>query len=190
MEYSLTNHARERYAERIMGKDNKLEVQSFIAQHEDKIYEDIEKMIQYGEVIYEGQQVRSKDTKPSRYILRNNWLVVVNPQDKKVVTLYKIDLGAGDEMNQIYMDTMLKKLAEAKSRVAEKVDVLKTLTASYKDAIKQNQDMIAEYKKKITSLENQNESLSNLLQEETTNMAIAEEEVRDIVAIMTTGTKF
>ena len=190
MEYSLSNHARERYAERIMGKDDKMDVQSFIMQHEDKIYDDISQMIEYGEVIYEGQQVRSKDTRPCKYYFRNDWIVVVNPQDKKVVTLFKIDLGAGDEMNKLYIHTMLQKLNEAKAKVADNLAILKELKSSYENAIQENNELIADYKSKIKSLENQNDSLNKLLQEEKTNIAIAEEEMRDVIATLTAGTKF
>lgn len=190
MDYILTNHVRERYAERIMGKSDKTEINSFIAQHEDKIYDDIEKMIKYGTVIYEGQQVRSKDKRPSKYILNDNWLVVVNPQEGTVVTLYKIDLGAGDEMNKQYIQIMLDKLRAAKEKANEKISVLKELTNSYQNAITENNELIQDYKNKIKSLEEQNECLSKLLQEERDNKTIAEEEMREVMAIITTGTKF
>ena len=125
MDYNLTQHVRERYAERIMGRNSKPEIQTFIAQHEDKIYDDIEKMVDYGQVIYEGQQVRTKNPGNVKYILRDDWLVVVNPQDKKVVTLYKIDLGAGEEFNKLYINTMLDNLKTASDQAAEKIEVLK-----------------------------------------------------------------
>jgi Flp pilus assembly CpaE family ATPase len=147
-------------------------------------------MIEYGTVIYEGQQVRSKDKQPCKYILKDNWLVVVNPKDNLVITLFKIDLGAGDEMNKQYIQTMLNKLNAAKEKVDEKISILKTLTNSYQDAIIQNNELIQDYKNKIKSLEEQNNCLNKLLQEEQDNKYIAEEEIRDIVAIMTTGTKF
>ena len=190
MEYNLTQHVRERYTERIMGRDSKPEIQTFIAQHEDKIYDDIEKMIEYGQVIYEGRQVRSKDTKPCKYILRNDWLVVVNPQDKTVITLYKIDLGAGEEVNKLYINTMMDKLELATERAAEKRMVLNNIKKGYEEGIETNQALIDEYRSKIKSLENQNENLRKLLEEEETNISIAEEEIRDIIGIMCTGTKF
>jgi hypothetical protein len=190
MDYSLTQHVRERYAERIMGRDNKADIQSFIAQHEVKIYDDIEAMIKHGTVIYEGPQVRSNNKSPCKYILRNDWLVVVDTQNKKVVTLYKIDLGAGLEFNQIYINTMLSKLDDAKKKASEKTGVLKQIEQSYQEAIEENEILIVDYKRKIKSLEDQNISLKNLLQEEKNNIAIAEEEIRDIISIMTTGTKF
>lgn len=190
MEYNLTQHVKERYAERIMGRTDKSEINKFIAEHEDKIYDDIEKMIKYGEVIYEGQQVRSKDTRPCKYILRNDWLVVVNAQDKTVVTLYKINLGAGDEINQLYINTMVDKIKSATERAAEKVQVLNEITKGYQEGIEANQNLIDDYKKKIKSLEDQNESLRKLLEEEKANVLIAQEEIRDVLSVMCTGTKF
>ena len=190
MEYTLTNHAKERYSERIMGRENKMDVQTFISTHEDKIRDDIDKMIEYGEVIYEGQQVRSKDTRPCKYILRNDWLVVVNPQDKKVVTLYKIDLGAGEEFNKAYISTMLNRLEDAKKKSAEKIDIIKQTESCYRQSIEDNNNKINEYKSFIKSLERQNESLNELLKEEKNDLIIAEEEIRDIIGIITTGTKF
>lgn len=190
MEYKLTEHVKERYVERIMGRTDKTEVRTFITQHEDKIRDDIEKMIEYGEVIYDGPQVRTKNPQPTTYILRDNWLVVINSQNNNVVTLYKIDLGIDDEFNKLYISSIKEKLQKAKVKVAEEVEILKGIEESYNQAIQDNEAMIQEYKTKIKSLEVQNESLRTLLQEEKTNISIAEEEIRDIVAIMTTGTKF
>lgn len=116
--------------------------------------------------------------------------MVVNSRDNLVITLFKIDLGAGDEMNKQYIQTMLDKLNAAKEKADEKISILKTLTNSYQDAIIQNNELIQDYKNKIKSLEEQNNCLNKLLQEEQDNKYIAEEEIRDIVAIMTTGTKF
>lgn len=190
MEYILSNHVKERYAERIMGRDNKMDIQSFISTHEDKIREDINKMIEYGEVIYEGIQVRSKDTRPCKYILRNDWLIVINSQDKKIITLYKIDIGAGDEFNKVYINTMLNRLEDAKKKSAEKIDIIKQTESCYRQSIEDNNNKINEYKSLIKSLERQNDSLNELLEEEKNDLIIAEEEVRDIISIMTTGTKF
>ena len=190
MDYTLTEHVKERYAERIMGRSDKTDIRTFIAQHENKIYDDISKMVDYGTVIYEGTQIKTKDPRPSRYILNGNWMVVVNHIDGKVVTLYKIDLGAGDEFNQLYIHNMLEKLEAARVKQAETVEIIRTIEKSYEEAIQENEALIQDYKQKIKSLEEQNKSLSTLLQEQKTNISIAEEEMRDIIAVMTSGTKF
>ena len=56
IEYKISNHCEQRYAERIMGKDNNGDVNRFIINNKEKIKTDIHKMIQYGELIYTGKQ--------------------------------------------------------------------------------------------------------------------------------------
>ena len=53
--YNISKHCAERYAERIMGKEDN-DVNRFIVLNEDKIKTDINKLISYGELIYQGKQ--------------------------------------------------------------------------------------------------------------------------------------
>ena len=88
------------------------------------------------------------------------------------------------------MSTMLGKLSNAKAKVAENLEILNTLKDSYENAIQENNELIIDYKRKIKSLEDQNNSLSSLLQEEKVNISIVQEEMREIIATLTAGTKF
>lgn len=54
IEYKISDHAKKRYTERIIGKDDQIEVNRFITENKDKIKTDINKMIQYGNMIYAG----------------------------------------------------------------------------------------------------------------------------------------
>ena len=54
---NITKHAMQRYAERIMEKEDTTDVLVFIEQHKEKIEEDISKMIEYGELIYTGKNL-------------------------------------------------------------------------------------------------------------------------------------
>ena len=45
MDYKITEHAKQRYAERIMDRDNKIDIAVYINQNEEKIRQDILKMI-------------------------------------------------------------------------------------------------------------------------------------------------
>lgn len=62
IEYKISDHAQKRYAERIIGKDDQIEVNRFVTENKDKIKTDINKMIQYGDMIYAGIQSQ-KDNK-------------------------------------------------------------------------------------------------------------------------------
>ena len=56
--YKISAHCEQRYAERIMEKDTKVDINKFIADNRDKIKNDINKMISYGELIYQGKQTK------------------------------------------------------------------------------------------------------------------------------------
>lgn len=51
----LTRHSKERYAERIMGKDSAVDINSYIVANEEKIRTDIENMVTYGTMIFKGK---------------------------------------------------------------------------------------------------------------------------------------
>ena len=190
MDYTLTKHVKERYAERIMNRDEETDVNRFIITHADKIEKDIEKMIEYGEVIYEGKAVKEYNKNPVKYILNGHWIVVVDTKASTVITIFKIDLGAGEEFNESYIDKMLEKINTARQKADEKVEEIQNLTITYSSLITENEEKIKELQQLIKSLHSQNENLKELIQEQKTNLEIAEQEIREIVKIMTTGSKF
>lgn len=53
----VTQHAKERYAERIMEKDSALDIKRYVLQNEEKIKTDLAKMVFYGEIVYTGKQL-------------------------------------------------------------------------------------------------------------------------------------
>ena len=114
--YTISKHARERYAERIMEKDSAYDINKFIVDNEDKIVVDINKMIQYGTLIHCGKMY-AKDGKQ----LNNNvevhlnglWIVLSDPKTHNVITLFKIDLGVDEEFHKLYTSKMMDKLNTA-----------------------------------------------------------------------------
>ena len=97
MVYSISKHAEERYAERIMERDTKGDIAVFINEHKEKISTDINKMIEFGKKIYSGkspQLSQKNNNKP--YIvdiyLNGYWVIIVGKENNTVITLYNIDL--------------------------------------------------------------------------------------------------
>ena len=111
IKYTISNHCKQRYAERIMGKDDNIDINRFITLNEEKIQTDISKMINYGELIYTGRQTQ-KDGKGSilDVFLKDTWVILVDSRTKNVITLFKVDLYLGDEFNRIYVSKMMEKL--------------------------------------------------------------------------------
>ena len=181
----FSNHAKERYAERIMDKETKLEVNVFIQEHEEKIKSDITKMIQYGTLLYSGKPTSDiYDRRPVDIYQNGLWIIIVDTGRNNVVTLYSIDLGVGDELNQEYVGKLLGMLNAAKQNYEEVKAEIELQANTYRDIIAQNESIIATYRKDIKELEKYNEDLRGVIEGLETRTTLADREVRDIVAKM------
>lgn len=147
---NLTNHVKERYAERIIGRDTKSDIAVFIAQNEEKIYNDISNMIKYGDLIFEGTQVDSKSVKVYR---KDTWMIILDSKTNAVITLYKIELGAGPELDKLYIEKMLEKLKECQEEEKKAQEEVENDTKDYKTIISDMEIQIAEYRKAIKEME-------------------------------------
>lgn len=153
-EYTISNHAKQRYAERIMGKDDKIDASSFIALHEEKIQTDINKMLQYGELIYTGRQLQ-KDSKGNiiDVYLKGCWVLLADNKTKNVITLYKIDLGLDDEFTKSYISKMMEKLNQSKNVLQNIQDQVQAESNMYKQMVDKAEAQIKEYRTMIKNLE-------------------------------------
>ena len=184
MDYKITEHAKQRYAERIMDRDNKTDIAVYINQNEEKIRQDILKMITFGTVIYTGKPVNNTNNNNTvDVILKDHWIVLVDKSQGKVVTLFVFFLGVGKEFNDEYIGKLLERLNAAKEKYAEEVKVIDQGTADFNEIIDENEGKIREYKAYIKSLEQQNTNMVGLIAESKNNKAMAEQEVRDIVSV-------
>lgn len=181
----ISSHAQERYCLRIMDKESKLEVNSFIQEHKEKIETDIKKMIQYGELLYSGKPTSDiYDRRPVDIYLNGLWVVIVDIGRNNVVTLYSIDLGCGDELNQLYTGKLLEQLNAAKQHLEETKTAIELQANTYRDAIAQNEALIAQYKSDIKALEKYTESYRGVIEGLQTEVTQADRAVRDAVAKM------
>ena len=181
----LSNHAKERYAERIMDKDNKADVLVFIQKNEQKIKEDIFKMITYGELLYSGKPTVDYNKQPVDIFLKDTWVIIVDIAKQNVVTLYSIDLGLGDEFNKEYIDRLLEKLKQAKERHEEALIGINTQTETYNSIIKENIEQINNYRQIVKNLEKQNQGYMDVIESLRIENTAAERGVRDVIATMT-----
>lgn len=180
--YTISKHAKERYASRILNKETNNEIQTYIAMNDEKIHTDIVKMITYGSLIYTGKQT-TKDNKTHavQVFVNGCWIVLVDANINNVITLYKIDLGCGDDFNLDYINRMLKKIDDAKITMGE-VQLDYTLEANkYREIISSNTDQINEYKTFIKNLEAANEAYKELIENNTVKIAQANKNVAELV---------
>lgn len=180
--YTVSKHAKERYTERIMEKATNNEIQTFIVQNEDKIIGDINKMIQYGELIYTGKQTQKDNrTYNVEVYLNGLWVVITDVKSKNVITLYKIDLGVDDEFNQEYVNRMMEKFNAAKENLDLVTLEVEKENDSYKTVIEQNTAQINEYKSYIKNLEELNVGYKTIMDNNAVKIKMAGTEVTDVL---------
>lgn len=179
---SVSQHAKERYAERIMGKDEKTDITVFIYNHEDKITQDIQKMVEYGDLLFTGKQ--SKGGNVVRVYAKDAWVLLVDDDKNCVITIFKIDLGIDDAFSVEYVNKIKERLSEATKELDEKKQELSEQTETYRQLVADNNDTIAEYRKVIRSLEEQNKGYQEVIQTSNANMFVMEAEVREILGLL------
>lgn len=179
----ISAHCKERYAERIMDKNSKVDMTLFISQHEQKIKEDIFNMIQYGKLLYSGKSVSDFNKQPVDIFLNGTWVVIVDIAKSNVITLYSIDLGLGKEFNQEYINKLTEKLDAAKQEY-ETVNIgIQTQKETYSSIIKENTAQINEYKSIIKNLESQNQAYTDVINSLEVDRAVAEKDIREVIAV-------
>lgn len=153
----------ERYAERVRGHDDKASITEYIANNEDKIKSDIQKMVEYGEEVYFGPGRESDRAKRHkiRLIIKDAWFLLLN-EDGAVMTLYKKDFGIEDEdFNKQYAKKVIDEFARLKQEIEEaeikaedsleqlnsKIDIEEDAIKSYRNAIKQREERLFGLKK-------------------------------------------
>lgn len=180
--YTVSKHAKERYTERIMEKATANEINTFLVQNEDKIINDINKMIQYGELIYTGKQTQKDGrTYNVEVYLNGLWVVITDIKSKNVITLYKIDLGVDEEFNQEYVNRMMNKFNAAKENLEHVTLEVEKENDSYKTIIEQNVSLINEYKGYIKNLEELNTGYKTIIDNNTVKIKMADREVADVL---------
>ena len=184
--YNITNHAYERYAERMTGRDNPTDIRTYINLHKHDIEERINKLINYGKLIYEG---KLRDYPVNKIYFNDSWVVVVDPKTRNVITLYKIDFGI-ESVNKLFIDEMLLKIESLNKELLDvKNNVCETNNEITK-TIQSNEDEIKYYKSMIKSLEITNESLNTVIKESNVKIKQKEKEMSDLIDLFVSRKKF
>lgn len=191
VEYKISRHAQERYSERIMDKEDTMEINRFITLNEDKIKTDINKMINYGELIYRGKSTgkNSKGNMIDVY-LKDCWVILVDKNSSNVVTLYKIDLGLDDDFNKEYISKMVEKLNKSKAVLEEvKLQVYEE-TNMYTEMINDAETQIKEYRGMINNLEELCAAYRSIISNNSVKESQANREVAEIVNTLISKKEF
>ena len=113
----ITEHAKQRYAERIKKLDTN-EAKRFVIANSDMICDHIEKMMQYAILVYKGASLAdSNNSKDVSIYIKDSWILIYDDNKDTVITLYTIDLGLGKEFNDKYIDALMFKIKELTNKM-------------------------------------------------------------------------
>lgn len=191
LEYTISDHAQQRYAERIMGKDDNCDAKQFIINNKDKIQRDINKMIHHGQKIYSGKPPqKGNQSNLVDVYLKDTWIVLANNNSKIVVTLYKIDLGLDDEFNRGYVSKMIDKLNERKRTLKDVQQRVQEESDMYQGMIDDFESQIKEYKTMIKNLEELCSGYKTVIHNNCVKVSQAEREVADVINTLVNRKEF
>ena len=123
--YIPSQHASERFVERAWGYKNQTDKTKYANLRSTEIREFLNKLCTYGECIYKG---RIKQYSEQLVYKKDQWVVLVDPKNNKIITCYPIEFGVGEDYDIEYVNRMTKLLNEAvenKQKIEEESDTYK-----------------------------------------------------------------
>lgn len=187
--YTISEHAMQRYAERIMGKEDGSDVFRFVIDHKTKIEKDINSMLKNAELIYIGRKDHGKGKMVSVY-RKGLWLIIVGNDSNHVITLYKTELGLGEDFNKEYMSRMMEKINACKNEFEEVSSKLQEESDTYKSMIEDAQEQIKEYRTMINNLEKMCEGYKMVIDNNKVLTAQHEQSIKDLINGLTRSKEF
>ena len=182
--YNISTHAKQRYAERIMGKED-IDINRFVTLNEEKIKTGINKLISYGELIYQSKQSQ-KDGNSNMIdvYLKDCWVVLADSRTKNVITLYKIDFGLDEEFNKTYISKMMEKLNICKANLEIIQQQVQIESNTYREMIADAEFEIKQYRTMIKNLEGLCEGYKTIVDNNNVKIAQANKDVADVINTM------
>lgn len=112
---NITNHAKERYVERIKGIKDTKEIKRYIATEEDRIEREISKLYEYSELIFRGQVGGNNTT--SDFRLNNDICLVVD--EECIRTIYRINFAFPEHTRLMVIEDLKKEIRKLQPEIEE-----------------------------------------------------------------------
>lgn len=165
----ITQHCAERYAERVMDKENRSDVAVYVAQYKEKIETDINKLYEYATLIYSGTL---KDKNYVNVFINGTWVLLTDKDLTRAITMYKIEFGLGEEFNKDFVGKMLGKIDESRIHYCEVLQQTEKQKNEYQKIIKDFTEKANDYRRMAKNLDKQVEAYTQII----SNMDVEAEE--------------
>ncbi len=118
------------------------------------------------------------------YLLRGRtWL-------PDVITLYRVDLGCGPDLDKLYVERMVQRLEEAKGHLDETRRKAEEQNRAYQAILQEGEGQIQEYQERIRLLKEMCEGYQAVMRNSRAGVAQAADEVEAIVNTLIGKKKF
>lgn len=119
---NITDHAYERYAERVKGRKTPQEISIIVRDNKEKFTKELKFLYLSSETIYHGAIGGNKNNNTDVMANPDGWLLIYDRDKKNLVTLYKIELGTGDpDFDRQYVKLALAQIAKLKEKSQEAI---------------------------------------------------------------------
>jgi hypothetical protein len=183
---NISEHARQRYVERVRGKDNRNDIAQFSVTNRDRIDEALRKMLGFGEEIYFGETIHSKnskgETKKIHILISGSWFFLVS-EDNALITLYKKDFGFEDEaFNKSYVKRVVKEVERLNEVATEASAKEKGEREKLQHDVNETDAAISDLRRRIKTLEQENEARKELLKLMNADAREAQNDIKDFIS--------
>lgn len=157
---TFTNHILERFVERTMSKTGN-EMKQYLVQNGDRVKEKLLMLYNSADLLWSG---KIKDHNFTHfYINKDGWIIVVDKEGKKLITVYKADLELDSEFNKLYVERIKDKVKEVNDKLLETEETMKQNKENNEQIINELQEENIDLKEKI---EYNNAKITSLKQED------------------------
>lgn len=187
---TVTQHCKERYVERLKDKDNRCDILQYVAMNDEMITNSIIKMVEYGKLIYSG--LAGKDNSPTRVYLNDVWILLTSDDDENLIciTIYRIDLGLGDDFDRQYINGYLEKLNKLNADQNETLEEIEAEINTYTNIVNDMKEEVASHKRDIRALEETIAGYEEYIKSCRSRKTLAISDTRDIINRLIGKTKF
>lgn len=111
---NVSNHAYERYCERFLNIKDTKEIKKYLDDNRDKVYREINTLYDGSLFIYHGKLGTDEI---ANFYFKDQTIIVVNDVGDCVKTLYKVDFGFPDHINQNVIDGLIEVIEDLRGQI-------------------------------------------------------------------------
>lgn len=143
---NCTNHFIKRWVERVSKITTEREINEYVIKNKERIVEHANETFKYAQHIYKGQ---IGDNITRNYYIKDNLVFVVNTTNDALITIYEVDLGFTEELNDTVRKGLIKEIEKLQAKkeedefnLLEEVDDLEHSISMLEDEIKILQEQV------------------------------------------------